>query len=75
MKKYEIAALSDDEMRERIKEYKAKIAEIEFNKAIDPPANPMILRNLRRDIARMKTFLRQRELAAEKQKQKSNSNT
>ncbi|RFM22976.1 MAG: 50S ribosomal protein L29 [Candidatus Thermochlorobacter aerophilum] len=75
MKKYEIAALSDDEMRERIKEYKAKIAEIKFNKAIDPPANPMILRNLRRDIARMKTFLRQRELAAEKQKQKSNSNT
>jgi large subunit ribosomal protein L29 len=73
MKKYEIAALSEDEMRERIKEYKAQIATIKFNKAIEPPTNPMILRNLRKDIARMKTLLRQKELAAEKQKNHPNT--
>ncbi|MFN3385448.1 MAG: 50S ribosomal protein L29 [Candidatus Thermochlorobacter sp.] len=68
MKKYEIAALSETEMKERIKECKEQIANIKFNKAIEPPTNPMILRNLRKDIARMKTLLRQKELAAEKEK-------
>lgn len=68
MKKYEIAALSEAEMKERIKECKEQIANIRFNKAIEPPTNPMIVRNLKKDIARMKTLLRQKELAAEKEK-------
>lgn len=68
MKKHEIAALSEAEMKERIKECKEQIATIRFNKAIEPPTNPMIVRNLKKDIARMKTLLRQKELAAEKEK-------
>ncbi len=67
MKKHEIAALAESEMPERIKDAKRQIAEIIFNKAIEPPQNPMAVRNLRRDVARMKTRLRQAELAKEKE--------
>lgn len=67
MKKYEIAALTEEEMKARIKECKQQIANIKFNKVIEPPTNPMILRNLRKDIARMKTRLRQMQLERAKQ--------
>ncbi|MCS6989111.1 MAG: 50S ribosomal protein L29 [Chloroherpetonaceae bacterium] len=69
MKKYEIAALSPEEMKQRIRELKKAIADIKFNKAFEPPQNPMILRNMRKDIARMKTFLNQQKAKAAKQSQ------
>ncbi len=71
MKKYEIAAMTPEEMKSKIRELKQRIAEIKFNMAFEPPQNPMILRNMRRDIARLKTALNQQKKAAKSQPEKN----
>lgn len=67
MKKYEIAALSEEELKKQIRESQQRLADVNFNKVIEPPQNPMIFRNLRRNIAKMKTALRQIELQRAKE--------
>jgi large subunit ribosomal protein L29 len=62
MKKYEIAALGKQELIKKIEELENRLADINFYKAIELPQNPMVFRNSRREIARMKTHLRQIEL-------------
>ncbi|NTV67179.1 MAG: 50S ribosomal protein L29 [Chlorobaculum sp.] len=62
MKNYEIAALGKKELLEKIEELENRLADINFYKAIEPPQNPMVFRNSRRDIARMKTRLTQIEM-------------
>ncbi|MBC8042766.1 MAG: 50S ribosomal protein L29 [Rhizobacter sp.] len=57
MKKYEIAALNESELQKQIADSQQRIADLKFNKAIEPLQNPMILRNLRKDVARMSTLL------------------
>jgi len=59
MKKYEIAALGKQELVDRIKELEDRVADINFYKVIEQPQNPMVFRNSKRDIARMKTRLHQ----------------
>jgi large subunit ribosomal protein L29 len=59
MKKYEIAALNKQELIERVKELEDRVADINFYKVIEQPQNPMVFRNSKRDIARMKTRLHQ----------------
>ena len=63
MKKFEIAALSEEELKRNIVDSKRRIAEINFNKAIEPPQNPMVVSNLKKDVARMKTLLTQKQAA------------
>jgi large subunit ribosomal protein L29 len=62
MKKYEIAALSKQELVKKIEELKDRLADINFYKAIEIPQNPMVFRNSRRDIARMKMQLHKMEM-------------
>ncbi len=59
MKKYEIAALSKQELIDRLKELENRLADINFFKVIEQPQNPMVFRNSKRDIARMKNRLHQ----------------
>jgi large subunit ribosomal protein L29 len=59
MKKYEIAALSKQELIEKLKELENRLADINFFKVIEQPQNPMVFRNSKRDIARMKNRLHQ----------------
>ncbi len=59
MKKHEIAAMSRQELLDGIKELEDRLADLKFYKVIEPPQNPMVFRNSRRDIAKMKTRLRQ----------------
>ncbi|MBZ4219344.1 MAG: 50S ribosomal protein L29 [Chlorobium sp.] len=59
MKKYEIAALSKQELIDRLKELQNRLADINFFKVIEQPQNPMVFRNSKRDIARMKNRLHQ----------------
>ncbi|HCD36578.1 MAG TPA: 50S ribosomal protein L29 [Chlorobium sp.] len=59
MKKYEIAAMTEKELVERIAELEDRLADINFYKVIEQPQNPMVFRNSRREIARMKTRLHQ----------------
>jgi len=57
MKKYEIAAMNEDELKTQFVELRKRLHELKFNKVIEPPQNPMIFRNIKRDIARIKTAL------------------
>jgi large subunit ribosomal protein L29 len=63
MKAHELRQLSDDELKKRIQEEEENLANLNFQKALSQVENPMKFRHSRRDIARMKTILRERTLA------------
>ena len=62
MKIAEIRELSTAELTERVEAEVTRYAQMKLNHAISPLENPEMLKNLRRDIARMKGELRSREL-------------
>ena len=62
MKIAEIRELSTAELKERVEADVTRYAQMKLNHAISPLENPVQLKNLRRDIARMKGELRSREL-------------
>jgi large subunit ribosomal protein L29 len=63
MKPQDIRELTDDEIRERIAELKEEQFRLRFRSATMQLENPKLINQIRRDIARMKTILRERELA------------
>ncbi len=65
MKAEDIRELTSDEIRTRIEQLQEELFRLRFRAATMELENPMLLRNLRRDVARLKTVLRERELAAE----------
>jgi large subunit ribosomal protein L29 len=56
--------LNERDLNARIKEDAARLKRLEFAHAISPLENPMSIRNLRKDIARIKTELKKRALTA-----------
>ena len=62
MKMNEIKGLETKELAERIESEVVKYNQMKMNHAITPMENPSQIKAARRDIARMKTELRQREL-------------
>ena len=58
MKKAEIKKLSSEELKAKIKEAEFNLRKLKFAHAVSSIENPMMLRNSRRTIARMKTELR-----------------
>ena len=62
MKIAEIKELATAELKERVEADVTRYAQMKLNHAISPLENPMQLKSLRRDIARMKSELRSREL-------------
>ena len=62
MKKSDFKGLDTKELAERIETEAAKLQNMKLNHAITPLENPSQIKAARRDIARMKTELRQREL-------------
>ena len=62
MKMTEITGLETQELVERIESEVAKYNQTKLNHAVTPLENPSQIKAARRDIARMKTELRQREL-------------
>lgn len=63
MKAEDIRELADDEIQERLVELKEEQFRLRFRMATMELENPKLLTEIRRDIARMKTILRERELA------------
>jgi large subunit ribosomal protein L29 len=55
--------MSEADLKARIQEDELRLKKLEFAHAISPLENPMSIRDLRRDVARLKTELRSRELA------------
>ena len=62
MKTSEIKGLDAKALAERIESEESKLNQLKLNHAITPLENPSQIKAARRDIARMKTELRQREL-------------
>ena len=62
MKKEEIRALSDKELRERLEVAEKAYVQQKINHSISPLANPAKITADRKEIARMKTELRAREI-------------
>ena len=52
-----IKEMSSDDLKARIQEDELRLKKLEFAHAISPLENPMSIRALRRDIARLKTVL------------------
>jgi large subunit ribosomal protein L29 len=62
MKGTEIRELTDQEIAERIEQLREERFRLRFRSATQQLENPILLRTIRRDIARLKTAQREREL-------------
>ncbi len=56
--------LNESDLKARIQDDEQRIKKMEFAHAISPLENPMSIRNLRKEIARLKTELRKRQIGA-----------
>ncbi|MHB1922025.1 MAG: 50S ribosomal protein L29 [Chitinophagaceae bacterium] len=63
--KTDLKSLSEVDLKTRISEEELHLKRMGFSHAITPIENPMVIRGLRREIARMKTELRKRSLGVE----------
>jgi large subunit ribosomal protein L29 len=52
--------LNENDLKARIQEDEQRLKKLEFAHAISPLENPMSIRSLRKDIARLKTALAQK---------------
>lgn len=59
-----IQDLNVTDLSARIKEDELRLKKLEFAHAISPLENPMSIRGLRQDIARLKTVLKQKQAVA-----------
>ncbi len=62
--KKSIQVLNDQDLQSRITEYEIRLKKLEFAHAISPLENPMSIRNLRKELARLKTELKRKQLGA-----------
>lgn len=62
MKTSEIKSLSIDELKVKVKTLNEELFNLRFSHATRNLANPLAIRNVRREIARVKTVLREKEI-------------
>jgi large subunit ribosomal protein L29 len=62
--KKSIHGLNEQDIQSRIKEDELRLKKLEFAHAISPLENPMSIRSLRRELARLKTELKKKQLSA-----------
>ena len=53
--------LNESDLKARVQEDEQRLKKLEFAHAISPLENPMSIRSLRKDVARLKTFLAQKQ--------------
>ncbi|MBM4165916.1 MAG: 50S ribosomal protein L29 [Ignavibacteria bacterium] len=68
MKPLEIRQMSEKELTERIRSEEEMLAQLKFRLATHQLESPIKVRVVRRDIARMKTILRERQRAQQNKK-------
>ena len=64
MKAAEIRELSADELQAKLKEARAELFNLRFQLAVNQLDNPTRIKAVKKDIARIKTIQRQRQIAA-----------
>ena len=62
MKNNKIKEMSSPELEKELSELKSELFKLRFSLATNGLENPMRIKEVRKDIARVKTVLRQREL-------------
>ena len=62
MKSSEIIEMAPQEIEERIDALSQELVRMRLNHTISPLENPLKIKHTRRDIARMKTILRQKQI-------------
>ncbi len=62
--KKSILGLNEKDLLARIKEDEMRLKKLEFAHAISPLENPMSIRGLRKELARLKTELKNKQLNA-----------
>jgi large subunit ribosomal protein L29 len=62
--KKSIQGLSEQDLQARIQEDELRLKKLEFAHALTPLENPMSIRNLRRELARLKTELGKKQTSA-----------
>ena len=65
MKASEIREMTADELNSKLADLKAELFNLRFQLAINQLDNPMRISAVKKDIARVKTILRERELRTE----------
>lgn len=66
MKATDIKQMTDAELNEKLRDLKAELFNLRFQNAINQLENPSRLKAVKKDIARVKTVIRENELAASK---------
>ena len=64
MKASEMRNLSNAELQKRLKDLKAELFNLRFQLAINQLENPMRIKAVKKDIARVQTILRENEIDA-----------
>jgi large subunit ribosomal protein L29 len=65
VKAIKLRELTDEELNKKVRDYKEELFNLRFQSATGQLDNPMRIRDVRKNIARCKTVLRQREIAQE----------
>lgn len=63
MKAKEIRELGEEEIQQRIREEEEQIQHLRFQHSIASLPNPMLLRQKRRELARLRTLLQEKKTA------------
>ncbi len=64
MKYSEIEELTTQEIVEKVSETQDSLMRMKLNHTISPLENPLLIRQVRRDVAKLKTELHKREIAS-----------
>ena len=59
-----VKEMSATDLTARIKEDELRLKKLTFAHAVSPLENPMTIRNLRKEVARLKTELKKKQLSA-----------
>lgn len=64
IKREDLNNLTSEDLKQRLHDDADRLQKLRFNHAVNPLENPLQLRYLRREVARLRTELRKRELTA-----------
>lgn len=62
MKAKEIRDLTDEELARKVNDMKAELFNLRFRLATGQLDNPMVIKSVKKDMARVKTIIREREI-------------
>ncbi|MCH5161740.1 MAG: 50S ribosomal protein L29 [Clostridiales bacterium] len=65
--KEKVHELRDDELQEKLASLKTELFNLRFSHATGQLSNPLKIQTVKRDIARVKTVIKERELRANKE--------